>query len=79
MKKQYKIVNCEVVYGGFPDTILSQIEGLSQSKGFFLKNAMISIAVFQVLMLILVLKSGRIVSKYGRLFRATRMMFQIVY
>ncbi len=33
LKKFYKNVNCEVVYAGFPDTILSQIEALSQSKG----------------------------------------------
>lgn len=28
MKKFYKNVNCEVVYAGFPDTILSQIQEL---------------------------------------------------
>lgn len=33
MKKFYKNVNCEVVYAGFPDTILSQIQELAQSKG----------------------------------------------
>ena len=32
LKKFYKIVNCEVVYAGFPDTILSQIQVLCQSK-----------------------------------------------
>jgi len=32
-KKFYKNVNCEVVYAGFPDTILSQIQELVQTKG----------------------------------------------
>jgi len=34
LKKFYKIVNCEVVYAGFPDTILPQIQELAQSKWF---------------------------------------------
>jgi len=33
LKKFYKVVNGELVYAGFPDTILSQIEALSKSKG----------------------------------------------
>lgn len=33
MKKFYKNVNGEVVYAGFPDTILSQIVALCESKG----------------------------------------------
>ena len=38
LKKFYKNVNCEVVYAGFPDTILPQIEALSQSKEFKFEN-----------------------------------------
>ena len=30
LKKFYEIVNCEVVYAGFPDTILPQIQELAQ-------------------------------------------------
>ena len=33
LKKFYKNVNREVVYAGFPDAILSQIQALSHSKG----------------------------------------------
>jgi hypothetical protein len=33
LKKFYKVVNSEVVYAGFPDTILPQIQELAQSKG----------------------------------------------
>jgi len=32
LKKFYKVVNSEVVYAGFPDTILSGIQELAQSK-----------------------------------------------
>lgn len=32
LKKHYKIVKREVVYAGFPDTILPQIQALSKSK-----------------------------------------------
>jgi hypothetical protein len=38
MKKLFKIVNCGVVYASFPDSILSQIEALSISKGFTFKK-----------------------------------------
>jgi len=34
LKKFYKIVNCEVVYAGFPDTILPKIQEVVQSKRF---------------------------------------------
>lgn len=38
MKKFYKVVNIEVVYAGFPDTILPQIEALCQTKGLKFKK-----------------------------------------
>jgi len=39
IKRFYKVVNREVVYAGFPDTIFHQLKALVESKGFKLEKS----------------------------------------